>query len=149
MKNNNLYRAKRKDKDSWIYGYYSEIEFCDGNGRGSYIKMDGYAPIEVLPETVGQHIGLKGYEGEYNDRHKNEVQLFEGDIVEAWSEGSKGTFVIKWRQECSPCFMLYPAWQNGKMFSIYATDIGREKGDYFDDLKRIGNIHDNPELVVK
>lgn len=33
------------------------------------------------------------------------------------------------------------------MFSIHATDIGREKGEYFDDLKRIGNIHDNTELV--
>lgn len=94
-----------------------------------------------------QFIGVNGYTGDYEKRHENEVKLFEGDIVEAMSEGSKGTFVIKMRTESQPTFMLYPAWQKGKMWSIAASDLGREKGDYFDDLKVIGNIHSNPELL--
>lgn len=93
-----------------------------------------------------QYIGVKGYVGDYKDRRNNEVELYEGDIVEAMSEGSKGTFIIHFRNEASPCFILYPAWQHGKTWSIHGSDIGRDKGDYYDDLKRIGNIYENPEL---
>ena len=40
--------------------------------------------------------------------------------------------------------MLYPAFQGGKMWSIA---FGIHNGVYYDDLKRIGNIHENPELL--
>lgn len=72
------------------------------------------------------------------------VELYEGDIVEAWSEGSRGTFVIKLRQEAQPAYMLYPAFQSGKMWSISFRKI---KDIYFDDLKIIGNIYQTPELL--
>lgn len=91
-----------------------------------------------------QFIGGYGYEGEYEERFKNMVELYEGDIVEAWSEGSKGTFVIKLRQEAQPTYMLYPAYQSGKIWSISFSKI---KDVYFDDLKRIGNIYQNPKLL--
>jgi hypothetical protein len=63
------------------------------------------------------------------------------------SEGAKGTFVITYRRQSAPGFYLMPAWQSGKFWNIHGSDVGREKGDYFDDLKVIGNIHDNPELI--
>lgn len=52
------YRGKRLDTGEWVSGYYLEQTFCDGQGRGSYIKIDGYPPIKVAPETVGQFSGF-------------------------------------------------------------------------------------------
>lgn len=149
------FRGKRKDTGVWVYGNLS-IEY-EGTCLISYwesqctdASVNLWEPVEiwheVMPETVGQYIGLKGYKGDYEDRRNNEVELFEGDVVEAMSEGSKGVFTIKWRQESSPCFILFPAWQSKIMWSIHGDNVGRKDGDYYDDLKRIGNIHDNPEL---
>lgn len=106
--------------------------------------------IEDKHCEVMQFVGFKGYIGEYtrSHKHRNEVELYEGDIVEAMSEGSKGTFVIKFREGHHPGWILYPAYQANKMWSIHPSDLGREKGDFYDDLKRIGNIHDNPELLT-
>lgn len=97
--------------------------------------------------VLEQYIGVKGYVGDYKNRYKNEVELYEGDIVEAWSEGSKGIFVITYRTESAPMWLLYPNWQDTKHWNIHGSDLGRQKGDYFDALKVLGNIHENPELL--
>ena len=104
--------------------------------------------VRIKPHTISCTIGVKGYTGDYKNRKKNEVDLFEGDIVEAMSTGSKGTFIITYRNGGTPSYILYPAWQASKGWAIAASDLGRTKGDYYDDLRRIGNIHDNPELVA-
>jgi len=102
---------------------------------------------------VRQYIGVKD---------KNEKEIYEDDVVVAWSQGSKGTFVVKWRQEGSPCWILFPAWQSkqfwnisaakhtpGKQFiSVSAEISGTDKDGYYDDgLEVIGNIYENPELL--
>lgn len=140
------FRAKRKKTGEWICGLLVEGVFGDTIIQ---VKENGFRnTYMVIHETVGQHIGLKGYKGDYDNRRYNEVELYEGDIVEAMSEGSKGTFVITWRQESSPGYILFPAWQSRKMWHIHASCLGRKEGDYYDDLKLIGNIHDNPELLT-
>lgn len=147
------FRGKTKDGE-WVYGYYFDgyiLQYIDlvttWESSSPYDMNVICRAYEVLPETVGQSIGIKGYTGEFKDRHNNEVKLFEGDIVEAWSEGSKGTFVIVFRNESAPMWLLYPNWQSGKHWNIHGSDLGRAKGDYYDDLRRVGNIHDNPELL--
>lgn len=133
MKREIKFRGKRKDKNLWIYGYYSEIEFCDGNGRGSYIKMDGYTPIEVITETVGQFTGLTD---------KNGKEIYEGDIVKVnieradfvtlvtWGRNSKG-----WKLKCDRTNI--DKWGTIKYYSLPASDR----------IEIIGNIHDKPDLL--
>lgn len=116
-----LYRGKRVDNGEWIEGFPVEsvnnkiymIVYATEDAINTKNEVD-FIYEEVNPETVGQYIGAKGYTGNYEDRHKNEVKLFNGDIVEAWSQGSKATFVISFRNESAPGYFLYPAWKNGK-----------------------------------
>ncbi len=111
------------------------------------------SPIQWQILKIQQAIGVKDREG--ND-------IYEGDLVEAWSQGSKGTFEIKYRNQGCPSFMLFPAWQNGEMWHISATEhrqgktfisaggevSATKKEGFFDDgLKVIGNIFQNPDLI--
>ncbi|MGN6416128.1 MAG: YopX family protein [Pseudobacter sp.] len=142
-----IFRGKKISDNRWIEG--SLIQWPAGEAQivvpgREYGKMVAHG---VVPESVGIYIGIKGYTGEYETRRENEVKLFDGDIVEARSEGSRGIFIIRYSQQSSPGFFLYPAWQSRKMWSIHGSDIGRSPGDYLDNLCVLGNIHDNPELV--
>lgn len=150
-----LFKGKQSHNGLYIYGSLS-VDYIQRTFITYWVEqiIKGFTEnicitSEVVPESVGQYIGVKGYVGEYEKRHKNEVKLFEGDIVEAMSEGSKGTFVITYRTESSPMWLLYPNWQERKHWNIHGSDLGRDKGDYFDSLKVIGNIHENPELLTQ
>ena len=61
------FRAKRKDTNEWVYGFY------DGWQKIPIIReKDGYAR-EVIPETVGEFIV-----------REDNVDIFEKDIIEEW-----------------------------------------------------------------
>jgi phage uncharacterized protein TIGR01671 len=84
----------------------------------------------VNPETVGQYTGM---------RDKNGVGIYEGDIVEAWSQGIKGRGEIKQRND--GLWIFYPAWQSKRFWGLMPSLDGTA------DVEVIGNIHDNPELL--
>ena len=63
-----LFRGKRVDNDEWVYGFlvkmFGVLNIADKDNENII--------YEVIPETVGQFIGLPD---------KNSNKIFEGDIV--------------------------------------------------------------------
>ncbi len=147
-------------EDSFIEQLHQDFEYDNAEGEVKK-KSDGTVVLTVLMGDewiwieephfhLQQYIGVKGYTGQHKSRHLNEVELCEGDIVEAMSQGAKGKFIIFFRQGGAPCWILWPAWQGGtQTWSIAASNVGRKNGDYYDDLCRLGNIFQNPELAPK
>lgn len=127
-----IFRGKRKDNGEWVYGNF--VRGCVDDF--AYIVEFGNKElcrnyVEVIPETVGQYTGLTD---------KNGKKIFEGDIID------------------TPDRLVKVVWFEGNAqfdlhFIRYKDDVTTTnfKGIHMRDLKEyevIGNIHDNPELLV-
>lgn len=71
-------------------------------------------------------------------KDKNNKEIFEGDIVIAWSQGIKGTFEIKRRID--GLWLLYPAWKDGQFWYLSPTEDDQETCEV------IGNFYENQEV---
>lgn len=137
-----LYRGKRIDNGEWIEGVCVKL-----NNRAYIAKIkkiqndeEVLIYIEVIPETVGQCVGL---------RDKNGKLIFEGDIVKgvAYSVDFRG--VITWISEIAGFGVRYfnsrrrpTAWENSSILKVMQHGYKNEFA-----AGVIGNIHDNPELL--
>src|SRR5699024_804365 len=128
------FRAWEKTSESMVY----DVQNVSGK------RIIGESACESFQEVLDsweyetmQYTGLKD---------KNGREVYDGDIVNAWSRGYKGRFEVKWRQEGSPCWILYPAWKNNEFWKIHGTL--HEDGQFYDKgIEVIGNFYENPELL--
>jgi len=122
------FRGINIETGEWVYG---DLMHCS-EGQVSIFLPDSYnvslgrsKGFAVDPKTVGQYIDKKDKDGR---------EIYEGDVIK---EEEFGGSVVKF----------------GKG-SIYIQMIGSTDGcdlDQYeeDELEKIGNIHDNPELLEK
>ena len=81
--------------------------------------------IEVDPKTVGQFTGLFD---------KNGKRIFEGDIVKRISV----PMLVVWNEDSALFEVEYVMDGEGYCNTLFGNEV----------LEVIGNIHDNPELIV-
>ena len=150
-------RAKRKDNNEWVEGvYYKQTHFYGDESDHYYIITSIEALnydqaleyFEVDPDTICQCI-------DWMDSHNNPI--FEKDVVEFVGPNTHRD-LIWWCNEMSMMtavpvegikFNGHDYW-NGRFpqyeYSTFCTMMQDPWGD-FKEIKVVGNIIDNPELV--
>ena len=123
-----LFRGKRKDINKWIEGWYvPPVDYKKNHWDASIsykVESGHLEDVEVIPETVGQYTGL---------RDKNGKKIFEGDIVKAFKHNEEQFIcAIKYKNGC----FWFGNWNWCEFLNKFRS------------LEFIGNIHDNPELLV-
>lgn len=127
------FRGKSADNRKWITGYY--YHECGNTyiveDRQSLSETSRNVPYVVIPETVGQFTGLF-------DKNGNEI--YEGDILH--------TVTFGFEPEEYTAIILYDNCRfqlsNGRnLFYFGQSDLTK-----MDDTIVIGNIYDNPELII-
>lgn len=153
-----LFRAKIKDTDEWVEGYYAMMGKC--NLIRHYIVQNCaltglfedpeenmyFNDVEIDPETLCQYTGLKD---------KNGNRIWENDIVSCEHE--------KYPED-NPLYQLCPfPIKYNRNYAVEFINTGsgygyrlRNKSIHFmltknviqnHKIKTIGNIFDNPELL--
>lgn len=128
-----LFRGNRKDNGKWAYGYLyirngGQYEISFYSFYSKYFDSERFT-YDVIPETVGQYIGLTD---------KNGKKIFEGDILKN-IESDEIIYICY-----SGCSFRYS--YNNSIYGYGVDDI--EEGILTDEFEVIGNIHDNPELLL-
>jgi len=115
------FRGKAKDNGEWVYGYYWK------QGDNKYwirpLEAIGSFSIQVIPETIGQYIGLKD---------KNNEEIYKGDII-------KLKFYLDQKAVEYEVMVI-----RNFIEDTYWLKTMKEQTKY---IKTIGNIYENPELL--
>lgn len=124
------FKGKSKDGNEWVYGSLLIINnkhyiySCNHGGLGDIDYEFGF--VEVMPATVSQYTGSKD---------KSNQKIYKGDIL----QGKKNRrFIVTWNNDIG-------GWVNRPIdndASYPCFNIGT-----LTKLEKVGNIHDNPELL--
>ena len=128
MKREILYRGERMEDGKFVYGSLVFVKENDKSENELPHIVISYGPdtfdwFEVDPETVGQYTGIDDREGD---------KIFEGDIFNIGAEDN--IYTVKFDYGC------FLAYEDDVQVGILA-----ELATMF--IKKIGNIHDNKELL--
>lgn len=125
------FRGKRVDNNNWVFGYF--YEECGSTyifeDKQKQMRSELYrnCPFKVNPETIGQFTGLL-------DKYGKEI--YEGDIV---------VFIFENGTESLPYLVFF---EDG---SWWVNNSQTKQYDHLyhnlHNIKVIGNIHENPELL--
>ena len=129
-----LFRGKRTDDGEWIEGYYCPCCFGRFPCRPAIVPKDrmddgSWEPKEIIPETVGQYIGLTD---------KNGTKIFEGDVVR--TKYGRPCIVIWFasKREVGWDLQVVPTQEGLKYKAPSVNDLYLPEN-----LEVVGNIHDN------
>lgn len=128
-----LFKAKRIDNGEWVEGYYQKRYCLSDNEESLIFHVDSYKVweyAEIIPETLCQFTGLCD---------KNGKKIWENDIVEAWSQGSRAIGTVK--QRVDGLWIMSPAWQNHEFWELKPNSNGETT------VEVLVNAFDNPELL--
>ncbi|MBP1546313.1 MAG: hypothetical protein J6A37_06915 [Oscillospiraceae bacterium] len=126
-----LFRGKCKNTGEWVEGSY--LSKASNTNACIMWHEDGHIVPQIcaiIPETVGQYTGLTD---------KNGKKIFEGDIVDCWSEGINARGIVQ--QRIDGLWIIYPSWQKSTFWGLCPSSDGSTS------VEIIGNITDNPELL--
>ena len=117
------FRGKRLSTREWVYG--SLIQWKDGTMTIITENKEDHSEFYVNPDTVGQHTGLKDRSGQ---------DVYEGDLLRT-PEGN--IMIAEWVGSGIVTRCLTPTYDGMMNTNRYAFPVS----------EKIGNIHDNPELL--
>lgn len=127
-----IFRGKRNDNGEWIIGgyYHGEVYNFDEIDIHYIIPCcdlydEDLAPVDVIPETVGQYTGLTD---------KNGKRIYEGDIVFTKTTSCNFVGCILYSTEYVRFVCVTKSKTSYPMDSKFEYEI-------------IGNIHDNKEIL--
>jgi len=138
-----LFRGKRVDNGEWVYGFHiKNIKIKASYILTGYIEV-GYDEIcsweeyLVILETVGQYTGIQD---------KNGKKIFEDDLIKiknSKGNGSPGIYKVIFKKGVF-------GYEENKLFGslrIWISAIWMPDDDLENFMEKVGDIHNNPELL--
>ncbi len=162
MKNNTIFKAKRKHNGEWVEGFYCPIKYYDFDKHTfefktviiSEFSSGGIIWCEVDPDTICQWTGLYD-QTKFEELSEMEQRAFldsgklshewkgrkiwENDIIRVY-DFTADDFIAKWSEEKAAFVIVYA------VSKIECEDLVSEVFDGADYVSVVGNIFDNPEL---
>ena len=135
-----------KHENGWVYGHlvmYGKTPYIVGD----FIEVDSEYMVnalwvEVIPDTVGQFVGL---------RDKNGKEIYEWDIVSG--ESFATSMLRHWKYKVEYVPEIYVIKYHEASFKIFDSKgrwvavLNHHVSSMVEDLQVIGNIFENPELL--